>query len=472
MSNKTNKTKTVAIILAAGKGERFDEELPKQFAKLAGRSVIEHTISVFEKHKLIDEIYIVVNKDYFLTTKNIIQRALFKKVTKILRGAETRQGSSRIGVLACDNKVEKILIHDSVRPFVDGNIITNIIEYLNKFSAVDVGIAPVDTIVEISDYKIKKIPKRNSLLRGQTPQGFRGPVIKKAHEMALNDGYVDFTDDCSLILNYNLGEIYVLKGSEYNIKITHPIDIHLADKIFQIHKINLDGISLDAIKEGVNGKIIVIFGGTSGIGLEICKMVEKFGGKAMVFSRRNGTDINNFDSIKNALNSVYESYHKIDSVICTVGALKIGFIETIEVEDIVDQINTNLVSSMLVAKASIPYLKQTNGNLLFFASSSYTMGRSGYTPYSASKAGLVNFAQGLSDELSIYNIRVNIINPERTDTPMRRDNFGEEDKSSLLSPEFVALNSLKTLVSNVNGSVIEIRRIDEEKIKFTNQTLY
>lgn len=458
MSDKLN-TKNVAIILAAGKSRRFDEEVPKQFAKLAGKPVIEHTLDIFDNHPLIDEIYVIVNKEYFAFTKTLIQRGLFKKVKKMLLGGETRQESSSVGIFACENDVKKVIIHDSARPFVDSNMITSVIQSLDEFIAVDVGIPPVDTIIEVSDdSKITNIPKRESLLRGQTPQGFQFPFIKKAHQKALKDGINNFTDDCSLILNYKLGEVYVLPGSEYNIKITYPLDMHIADKIFQIYKTNLNDISSDNIKDGIKGKIIVIFGGSKGIGLEIHKMVEELGGKAIVFSKSTGTDIRDFNSIKNALKTVYDKFKKIDAVICTAGVMKFGNIETIEIEDILEQINTNLVGSILVAKASITYLKQTNGNLLFFASSSYTKGRSSYTPYSASKAGLVNFVQGLSEELDHYKIKVNIINPERTDTPMRRMNFGKEDKSTLLTPESVALYALKTLVSGINGSIIEVRK--------------
>lgn len=456
--------KVVAIILAGGVGNRFNLEVPKQFVKLAGKLVIEHTIDAFERHPLIDEIYVVVYKEFYNLMEEIVQRDAYKKLKKILIGGVTRQESSKIGVFACeDDDVKKVLIHDAVRPFVSEETITNVILALDKFPVVDVAIASADTIIEVSDEKIiKDIPPRKYLLRGQTPQGFRLPVIKKAHTLAEKNGYNSAADDCSLILRYDLGSIYVVDDLEYNMKITYPVDIHIADKIFQIYKVKLANIDFKTLKKGLNNKVVVVFGGTSGIGLEICKMCKELGGHAYSFSRRTGVDIRDFESIQKALEDVYKAHNRIDSIICSSGILKMSFIETAEISDIVDQINIILIGNILVGKASIPYLKETKGSLIFFASSSYTRGRSGYTPYSASKAALVNFVQGFSEEVSHYGIKINVINPERTNTPLRHKNFGNEDKTSLLSPRFVALTTLKTMMSDITGAVIEVRKIDEE----------
>ena len=454
--------KTVAIILAGGTGSRFNSEIPKQFVKLAGKLAIEHTIDVFERHPLVDEIYLVVHKNFYNYMEEIVQRNAYKKVKKILIGGATRQESSKIGVFGCEGDVEKVLIHDAVRPFVSEEIITKVILALDRFPAVDVGIPTTDTIVEVTDEGIiKNIPDRKYLLRGQTPQGFKLPIIKEAHMLAEKEGYKNATDDCSLIYRYNLGNICVVEGSEYNMKITNPIDIHIAEKIFQIYKVKLGNISPKNLKEKLNGKVIVVFGGTSGIGLEICRISKIFGAYAYGLSRKTGVDIRDFERLKEVLEQIYKVHNKIDAVVCTAAILKLGFIETAEVSEIVEQISTNLIGSILVAKASIPYLKQTQGSLIFFTSSSYTKGRRGYTSYSASKAALVNFVQGFSEEVAQYGIRVNAINPERTDTPMRRKNFGLEDKNLLLSPSFVAYVTLATIASDITGTVIEVRKLDE-----------
>ena len=96
--------------------------------------------------------------------------------------------------------------------------------------------------------------------------------------------------------------------------------------------------------------------------------------------------------------------------------------------------------------------------MLLFASSSYTRGRALYSTYSSTKAGIVNLVQALSEELISDGIRINSINPERTATQMRFKAFGKEPEGTLLEVEKVAEASLKTLLSNLTGQVIDVRR--------------
>ena len=126
--------------------------------------------------------------------------------------------------------------------------------------------------------------------------------------------------------------------------------------------------------------------------------------------------------------------------------------------DIMEEIKINYLGSVNVVKASTPYLKKTKGGILLFTSSSFTRGRALYSIYSSTKAAIVNFMQAQADELSMIDIRINAINPERTDTEMRMKNFGYELKSELLKPSVVAKISLQTLLSDYTGQVIDIRK--------------
>lgn len=110
-----------------------------------------------------------------------------------------------------------------------------------------------------------------------------------------------------------------------------------------------------------------------------------------------------------------------------------------------------------MALESLEYLKRSQGQLLFFTSSSYTRGRAFYSIYSSAKAAVVNFVQAVAQEWDAWGIRVNCINPERTKTPMRVQNFGNEPADTLLSPEKVAEASLQTLVSDFTGQVIDVK---------------
>ena len=124
-------------------------------------------------------------------------------------------------------------IHDCARPFLNDKIITDCVRALKTYVAVDVAIPSADTIIKINENNIiDSIPQRSKLKRGQTPQCFKLSIIKKAHELSKNDA--NFTDDCGLIVKYNLGDVYVVDGDNENIKVTFPSDIFLADRLFQI----------------------------------------------------------------------------------------------------------------------------------------------------------------------------------------------------------------------------------------------
>ena len=219
--------KNIAIILASGTGERFGEKFPKQFYKFEGKTILEHSIDAFEKNKNIDEIILVTNPKFRDLAEEILKNNDYKKVTKLLNGGKTRVESSYVGTLEAPEE-SNVLIHDAVRAFVTQKIIDDNIEALKKYEAVGTAIDTVDTIIQVDENNvITAIPPRKFLKRVQTPQSFRANLIKKAHEMALKDEDANFTDDCGLILRYNLAPIHIVDGDELNIKITHKNDLNV-----------------------------------------------------------------------------------------------------------------------------------------------------------------------------------------------------------------------------------------------------
>ena len=142
----------------------------------------------------------------------------------------------------------------------------------------------------------------------------------------------------------------------------------------------------------------------------------------------------------------------------TAGLLIKKPIDTLSEQEILDLININYLGTINVAIESKPYLSATKGMLLNFTSSSYTRGRAYYALYSSSKSAIVNLTQALAEEWGAFGIRVNCINPERTKTPMRVENFGTEDPSLLLDAEDVAKTSLATLLNNKTGIIVDVRK--------------
>ena len=222
--------KVNAVILASGTGKRAKQGIPKQFINIAGKTIVEYTIKVFERNKNIDNIILVVNSYYRKLMERLVLKYKYSKVIKILKGGETRKDSSRIGINAIKSNEDIVLIHDAARPFLSQNIINNCVKALKKYDAVNVAIESTDTVFEVSeDMLIKNIPARKYIMRSQTPQGFKVGIIKKAHKMSLKDKDVQVTDDCALVLRYGLSDVCIVKGDYRNIKITYPEDVDLAE---------------------------------------------------------------------------------------------------------------------------------------------------------------------------------------------------------------------------------------------------
>ena len=124
--------KNYGIILASGVGNRYGSDVPKQFVKIAGKTVFEHTIEVFEKAKEIDEIIVVITPDYRHFAEELILKNCYKKITKLLNGGETRKESSSIGIGSINDKEANVIIHDCARPFLSQRIIKDCVKALEK----------------------------------------------------------------------------------------------------------------------------------------------------------------------------------------------------------------------------------------------------------------------------------------------------------------------------------------------------
>ncbi|HBJ77364.1 MAG TPA: hypothetical protein DDY68_06340 [Porphyromonadaceae bacterium] len=231
--------KNVAVILAGGIGSRVGLSTPKQFFKVAGKMVVEHSIDAFERNETIDEIAIVSNPYYVSNFEEMILRNNWKKVKKILLGGKERYDSSLSAISAYKEEEEvNLIFHDAVRPLISDSIINRVTEALKSYSAVDVGLPVVDTIVETEGDFITSIPERSRLQRGQTPQAFDLRVIEKAFSLALQDKDFKATDDCGIVKKY-LPEtpIYVVRGEESNMKLTYKEDLYILDKFFQLREL-------------------------------------------------------------------------------------------------------------------------------------------------------------------------------------------------------------------------------------------
>src|SRR5690606_4513456 len=180
--------KNIAVILSGGSGSRFGGALPKQFTKLAGKAIIEYTIDVFQNSDDIDEIFIVSQTQHINRTWDLIKKNKWSKISKVVTGGDERFDSTYSALTALNEYDDScnVLFHDAVRPLVNQEIISNCVEALKDFDAVDVVIPSADTLGEIyDDGCIANIPQRSHMRRGQTPQAFKLGSIQLAYKKAL-----------------------------------------------------------------------------------------------------------------------------------------------------------------------------------------------------------------------------------------------------------------------------------------------
>ncbi len=439
--------------------------VPKQLLRIAGKTVIEHTIAALDAAPEIDEVLVMMEPHHLDAIDALRRAGTYPKLTKVLPGGSTRNRTTALALDAIEHEEAKVLLHDAVRPFVDSRIIRECVEALDEYDAVDTAIPSADTIIRITadDHGrefIRKVPKRARLRRGQTPQAFRLSVIREAYSRAAEDRTFTATDDCTVVLRY-LPEvpIAVVRGSDENMKITEPVDISFADKLFQLRTAGSGFLDDDSRRRALDGATVVVFGGSEGIGRAICTQAEAYGARAFSFSRNaTGTHVERREEVAAAIAEVAAQTGRIDFVVNAAAVLEVAPLSEVDADQARSSLDVNLLGPVIIAQEAFPFLKESRGHLLFFTSSSYTRGRAGYSLYSAAKAGLVNLTQALSEEWAEYGIRVNCINPQRTKTGMRERAFGHEDETTLLRPEQVAAASIDTLASDLTGQVVDVRQ--------------
>jgi len=228
---KKNSLTASAVIVAAGRGRRMNMDVNKMYIDIGGKPVLARTIQAFEDCRLIDEIVLVVNEhDIVYCKQNTVDEYGFTKVKTIAAGGKERQNSVYNGLLAVNNGCGIVLIHDGARPFVSEKSIIDSINAADRFGAACVAVPVKDTIKRADDAGlVYETLDRSTLWSIQTPQAFRYSLIMKAHQKAMEDGFIG-TDDATLVERLGIKPKLVM-GSYDNIKITTREDLALAEVI-------------------------------------------------------------------------------------------------------------------------------------------------------------------------------------------------------------------------------------------------
>src|SRR5205807_2517813 len=213
--------KVIVIIPAAGLGTRMaragKKGVPsKQFFQISGTPIIIHTLRVFVRNQQVSQIVVALRRSEMKQFNRQLEKEKLSAKIEIVDGGEHRQESVANALAklhAAENDI--VLVHDAVRPFVDDEIIANVIREAEKHGAAIAGLPAVDTIKQVDrtsegGINTSTIP-RERVVQAQTPQGFLYGLIKKAFDSALGDGFIG-TDEASLV--ERMGEnVYVVMGS-------------------------------------------------------------------------------------------------------------------------------------------------------------------------------------------------------------------------------------------------------------------
>lgn len=221
----------VALIVAGGSGKRMGLDIPKQFVIIDGKPLLFYAVHAFAFHKDIDDLVLVVPKDYKEEVEGYIKKYSLPKISSIVVGGETRQQSVKNGLDEIKRKGiqddDIVLIHDAARPLVSEDIITENVRLARSYGAVMTALPSVDTVVK-GTRSVEKFLNRDEIYLEQTPASFMFKVIYDAHIKAKGN---DASDDCSLVKENGI-DIQIVKGNRNNFKITTQEDL----KIFELLK--------------------------------------------------------------------------------------------------------------------------------------------------------------------------------------------------------------------------------------------
>lgn len=216
---------TIAILVAAGRGERLGAARPKAFLELGGRSLLERSAAAFEAAAGVDGVVAVVPAEQAEEARRLL--AACARLRAVVPGGERRQDSVQAGLAAAQaGPDDVVLIHDAARPFVEPALIESVAAAAREHGAALPVLALVDTVKRVRDGRVLETLDRDELFGAQTPQGFRLGLLRQALAAAAARG-LTLTDEC-LAVELDGQAVRAVPGSERNRKITTPADLEWA----------------------------------------------------------------------------------------------------------------------------------------------------------------------------------------------------------------------------------------------------
>lgn len=216
-----------ALIVAAGRGSRMMQEMPKQYLSLGGHAVLWHTVQAFLAAEQIHAVRVVIHPDDRALYDSAVAGITDARLGDPVLGGATRAVSVRLGLEALQTDApEHVLIHDAARPFCTPALIAAVLAPLVEVEGAFAALPVVDALWKVEDGSAVEPVVRDGLWRAQTPQGFRYKAILAAHA----SGNSAAADDVEIACRAGL-RVRVVEGSEGNFKLTLPNDFVRAEDI-------------------------------------------------------------------------------------------------------------------------------------------------------------------------------------------------------------------------------------------------
>jgi len=228
-----------AVVLAGGKGSRMgNSDTPKQFLMLGKSPIIIHTVEKFFVNSKFEKVIVLCPQQWVSHTDNMIKKSIKDDKIVVIEGGSTRNETLYNAIKYIEQNFgldeETIIVtHDAVRPFVTHRIIEENIEAAGMYAACDTVIPATDTIVESKDgATISQVPNRSELFQGQTPQSFKAKKLKELYESLTQEEKDEMTDACK-IFSIKGEPVHLVQGEVFNMKITYPFDLRVAQTMIE-----------------------------------------------------------------------------------------------------------------------------------------------------------------------------------------------------------------------------------------------
>ena len=225
------------LLLAGGKGTRMGNTgVPKQFLNIKGQPIIIRTLKKLLQQKKVDKIIIICNKNYCVYLADLLSEYDLNKNIYITEGGENRFDSILNGITFINDNFhpkesDSFMIHDSVRPFIDDDVLKDAIEASGKYPAVSVANPlAINIIASDDDGNIKKIFPREKLYTDESPQIFNIHIFTECVKKYNADELAKVSDLSSIFVDNN-HIVHIIEGNTDNIKITTSKDIAIAEKL-------------------------------------------------------------------------------------------------------------------------------------------------------------------------------------------------------------------------------------------------